>query len=100
LHGQIDLKGIPLEIIQDHIELYTSIPLAHQERYRLNLNYVVIVKQDIEKLLDISFIKLVEEATYLSPIMGSWRIVLILKNVTQQQKKTLIPCFSQMKSST
>jgi hypothetical protein len=32
--------------------------------------------------------------------MGSWGIVLILKNVTQQQKKTLIPCFSQMKSST
>jgi hypothetical protein len=39
-----DLKGIPLEIAQHWIELDTSIPLAHPTRYRLNLNYVVIVK--------------------------------------------------------
>jgi hypothetical protein len=71
LPGQIDLKGIPLEIIQHQIELDTSVPLAHQERYRLNPNYAAMVKQDIEKLLAISFIKLVEEAIYLSPRMGS-----------------------------
>jgi hypothetical protein len=32
-------------------------------------NYVVIVKQDIKKLLAISFVKLVEDATWLSSIV-------------------------------
>jgi hypothetical protein len=35
----------------------------------LNPNYVVIIKQDINKLLVASFIKSVEEATWLSLIM-------------------------------
>jgi hypothetical protein len=35
----------------------------------LNLNYVVIVKQDINKLLAVGFIKPVEEVIWLSPIM-------------------------------
>jgi hypothetical protein len=41
------LKGIPQELIQHKIELNTSIPLANQARYRLNPNYVIIIKQDI-----------------------------------------------------
>jgi hypothetical protein len=41
----------------------------HQARYRLNTNYVAIVKQDIDKLLVVGFIKLIEEATWLSPIV-------------------------------
>jgi hypothetical protein len=35
----------------------------------LNPNYVAIVKQDIDKLLIDGFIKLVEEATWLSPMV-------------------------------
>jgi hypothetical protein len=58
-----DLKGIPFEIIQHKIELDTSIPLAHQAKYRLNPNYVAIIKQDINKLFIVSFIKLVKKAT-------------------------------------
>ncbi len=47
----------------------TTIPLAHQVGYRLNLNYATIVKQDIDKLLVVRFIQYVEEATWLSPIV-------------------------------
>ncbi len=47
----------------------TSIPLTHQARYRLNPNYVVIIKQNIDKLLVTSFIKPMEEAIWLSPIV-------------------------------
>ncbi len=47
----------------------TSIPHVHQARYWLNLNYAAIVKHDIDKLLAIGFIKHVEEATWLSPIV-------------------------------
>jgi len=35
----------------------------------LNLNYAVIVKQDIDKLLVVSFIKPIEEATWLFSIV-------------------------------
>jgi hypothetical protein len=51
-----DLKGIPLELAQHKIELDTTIPLAHQARYRLNPNYVIVIKQDIDKLLVDGFI--------------------------------------------
>jgi hypothetical protein len=39
-----DLKGIPLKLAQHKIELYTSIPPAHQARYKLNPNYVIVLK--------------------------------------------------------
>ncbi len=45
-----DLKGIPPELTQHKIELDTTIPLEHEARYILNPNYVIIVKQDIDKL--------------------------------------------------
>jgi hypothetical protein len=63
-----DLKGIPLTLAQHRIELNTSVPPAHQARYKLNPNYVTIVKQYINNLLTTRFIQLVEEVTWLSPI--------------------------------
>jgi hypothetical protein len=51
-----------------NIELNWTVPHVHQARYRLNPNYIVIVKQDIDQLL-VGFIKLVEEATWLFPIV-------------------------------
>jgi len=58
-----DLKGIPLELAQCKIELDTIIPLAHQNRYKLNSNYATTIKQYIDKLLLVEFIEYVEEAT-------------------------------------
>jgi hypothetical protein len=49
--------------------LDTLIPPAHQARYWLNCNYVAIVKQNIDKLLTVGFIKHVEEVIWLSPIV-------------------------------
>lgn len=46
-----DLKGILLELAQRHIELDTSIPLTHQTKSKMNPNYDVVVKYDINKLL-------------------------------------------------
>jgi hypothetical protein len=51
-----DLKGIPLKLAQHKIKLDIIEPLAHQTRYKFNLNYVVVVKQNIDKLLTIIFI--------------------------------------------
>ncbi len=74
------MKGIPPKLVQHIIELYTSIPPAHQARYRLNLNYATVVKHYIDKLLTTRFIQLVEEATWLSPIV----VVSILNNGKQE----------------
>jgi hypothetical protein len=50
-------------------KLDTTIPLAHQARYQMNPNYVAIVKKNLDNLLNATFITLVEEASYLSPII-------------------------------
>jgi len=44
-----DLKGIPPVLAQQKIELDTIISPTHQARYRLNPNYAITVKQDINK---------------------------------------------------
>lgn len=59
LHQHItykDLKGIPLKLDQHRIELDTTIPLAYQAKYKLNPNYAMAVKHDIDKLLVVGFI--------------------------------------------
>ncbi len=82
-----DLKGIPLELAQCRIELNTSIPQAHQARYKLNLNYVATNKHDIEKLLAARFIQLIKEATWLSPIMnGNLKICVNFKKLNMITK--------------
>jgi len=81
------LKGIPLELTWHKIELDIIIPQAHQARYKLNPNYVIVVKQDIDKLLTIRFIEFIEEATWLSPIViipkknGKLKICIDLKKL-------------------
>jgi hypothetical protein len=88
-----DLKGIPLELAEHKIELDTTIPLTHQARYRLNPNYAMTMKQDIDKLLAIGFIQYVKEATWLSPIViilkknGKLRICIDFRKLNAVAKK-------------
>ncbi len=63
------MKGILPDITQHWIGLDTLIPPTHQAKYWLNLNYAAFVKHDIDKLIVASFIKLVQEPTWLSPIV-------------------------------
>ncbi len=63
-----DLKRSLLKLAQHKIELDTTIPSTHQAKYKLNPNYVIVVKQDIDKLLATGFIESIE-ITWLSPIV-------------------------------
>ncbi len=91
------MKGIPLDIIQHSIELDTLIPLAHQVRYWLNPNYATIVKHNINKLLVAGFIKLVEDATWLPPIIvvlkknGKLKICVDFRKLNAATKKDQYP---------
>jgi len=98
-----DLKNILPELAQHIIELDTSVPPAHQARYILNLNYVVI-KHDIDKLLIIGFIQLIEEATWLSTIVvvpkknGKLRICVDFRKLNRVTKKRTLslPFFDEV----
>jgi hypothetical protein len=59
-----DLKGIPPKLAQHKIELDITILLTHQAKYKLNPNYIIAIKQDIDKLLTTGFIQSIEEATW------------------------------------
>jgi len=65
----IKLKGIPWQITQHCMKFDTTIPTTYQTKYRMNPNYAIVVKQDLDKLLNVGFIDLVEEASWLSPIV-------------------------------
>jgi hypothetical protein len=62
----------------------------------LNLNYVVVVKQEINKLLATRFIQLVEEVTWLSPIVivskknGNLKTCVAFKKLNKATKKIFI----------
>jgi hypothetical protein len=77
--------------------LDTIIPLAHQAKYKLNPNYVTIVKQNINKLLTAGFIEFVEEATWLSPIIpvpkknGKLKIYIDFRKLNEATKKDPYP---------
>jgi hypothetical protein len=77
--------------------LDTTIPLTHQARYKLNPNYVTIVKQNIDKLLVVGFIQSVGEATWLSPIVvapkknGKLIICIDFKKLSVAMKKDPYP---------
>jgi hypothetical protein len=55
--------------VEHIIEFDTTIPPSQQMHYCMNPNYMMVIKQDLDKLLAIGFIKLVEQATWLSLIV-------------------------------
>jgi hypothetical protein len=98
-----DLKGIPSKLAQHRIELDTTILPTHNAKYKLNPNYVIIVKQDIDKLLAYGFIQYVEKATWLSPIVivpkknGNPRICINFRKLNATTKKDPYHYLLQMK---
>jgi hypothetical protein len=59
--------------------------------YQFNPNYAIIIKQDVDKLLVVGFIKLIEEATWLSPLIvvvpkknGKLKICIDFKKLNMQ----------------
>ncbi len=97
------MKSIPPKLAQHKIELDTSIPLAHQARYKLNPNNATAVKLDIEQLLVAGFIQSIEEAKWLSPIVimlkknGKLRICMDFKKLNKATKKIIILCHFLMR---
>jgi hypothetical protein len=87
------LKGVPPKIIHYQIILHTIIPHVHQIKYQLNPNYAAIIKQDINKLFAIGFIKPIEETTWFVLIVvipknnGKLRIYIDFRKLNATTKK-------------
>jgi hypothetical protein len=64
-----ELKGIPREICEHKIPLMADAQLIKQKEYRMNLNYALKVKEDLDKLLDVGFIYPIETTQWLSPLV-------------------------------
>jgi hypothetical protein len=56
----MEVCNIPFDIVEHRIELDTIVPHVHYARDRMNINYAIIIKQDLNKLLAIRFIELVD----------------------------------------
>jgi hypothetical protein len=63
------LKGIPREICEHKIELVANAQPIKQRQYKMNLNYALKVREDLDKVLDIRFIYPIETTQWLSPLV-------------------------------
>ena len=64
-----DLKGIPPRLREHHIDLLDgSIPIR-QCQYQLNPKYSLMVKEEIDRLLEAGFIYPVYNSEWVSPIV-------------------------------
>ena len=63
------MKGIDPTFYEHHIDLRKDAVPVWQQRYRMNPNYAVKVKEEIDKLLAVGFIYPIDKITWLSPIV-------------------------------
>ena len=63
------MKGLDPQYYQHQINLLPDTRPVQQRRYRMNPYYAAKVKEEIDKLLRVCFIRPVKRATWLSPIM-------------------------------
>ena len=64
-----DLVGIPPELGEHHIDLVEGSTPVRQRQYRLNPRYSMLVKEELEKLLEAGFIYPVNNSEWVSPIV-------------------------------
>jgi isoprenylcysteine carboxyl methyltransferase (ICMT) family protein YpbQ len=64
-----ELKGIPREIWEHKIRFMADAQLIKQRYYRMNPNYALKVREDLDKLLDAGFIYPIEITQWLSPLV-------------------------------
>ena len=55
-----DMRGLDPQLYQHQIHLSTDVKPVAQRRYRMNPNYAAKVKEEIDKLLRVGFIRLVK----------------------------------------
>jgi hypothetical protein len=91
-----DLEGIPAELGEHSIDLQEGAVPVRQCQYRLNPRYLLIVKEEIDRLLEVGFIYPVNNSEWVSPI------VVVPKKVGADEKVKIWVCqdFRKLNSAT
>ena len=82
-----DMKGVPPEVVQHTIPIRDDTKPVQQHPYDMNPKYETIVKEEIDKLLNVGFIYEIEHTEWVSPIVivtknnGKVRVCVDLKKV-------------------
>ena len=63
------MKGLDSQYYQHQIQLHKDARTIQQQCYRMNPNHAAQVKEEIDKLLRVRFIRPVKRATWLNPIV-------------------------------
>ena len=63
----LDLRGIPLDLGEHHIDLIEGSVPVRQRQYKLNPKYSLMVKEEIDRLLEAGFIYPINNSEWVSP---------------------------------
>ena len=92
-----DLKGVPPDICQHQIVLEPNAKPVRQRQYRMNPKYSLMVKEEIDKLLECGFIYPVPYSEWVSPIVvvpkknGKLRICVDFRKLNFVTQKDYFP---------
>jgi hypothetical protein len=92
-----DLKGIPPAIVQHSIPLIPGTQPVRQRERRMNPRLQLIVKAELEKLLEVGFIKPVEITDWVSPMVlvkkknGKLRVCIDYRRLNKATQKDHFP---------
>eukprot|EP00253_Pinus_taeda_P030398 PITA_30398 len=92
-----DMKGIDPKTCIHHIYIEENIILIRQPQSRMNPNLREIVKEDLQKLLNINFIYPISDSRWVSPLVivpkknGKWRLCIDYRELNKATLKDHFP---------
>ena len=92
-----DLKGIPADVCEHRIILEDKVTPVRQRQHRLNPKYSLMVKEELDKLLEVGFIYPVPYSEWVSPIVmvpkknGKVRICQDFRKLNAATRKDYFP---------
>ena len=82
----LDLQGIPPDLGEHHIDLIDGVVPVRQWQYRLNPKYSLMVKEEIDSLLEVGVTYPVNNSEWVSPV------VVVLKKIGADKKLKIRVC--------
>jgi hypothetical protein len=92
-----DMKGIDLQLYTHHIYIDKYARPIRQSQRRLNPHLMDIVKEELQKMLDVDFIYPISDSRWVSPLViipkknGKWRICVDYRELNKATQKDHFP---------
>lgn len=95
--GYSDMRGIYPKNYIHHIYIGHNERLVRQPQWRMNPNLKEIVKEELQKLLNVNFIYLISRSQWVSPLVivlkknGKWRVFIDDRELNKATLKDHFP---------